>query len=140
MASSASWACGAKRYCKDMINCAEATYYLPVCGLKRLDRDGDGIPCEKICGKTAAVHKRRVLAQTGGASLKSMFATASVGLAAQPGPSPLLAQAKAFSCAVKKRYCRDFDSCAEAKFYLTQCGLKRLDGDGDGIPCNSLCR
>ncbi|MGD9806722.1 MAG: excalibur calcium-binding domain-containing protein [Hyphomicrobiaceae bacterium] len=28
----------------------------------------------------------------------------------------------------------------EAKFYLQTCGLKRLDGDGDGIPCNALCR
>ena len=26
-------------------------------------------------------------------------------------------------------------NCDEAKFYLTQCGLTRLDGDGDGVPC-----
>ncbi|MCC8988433.1 MAG: excalibur calcium-binding domain-containing protein [Candidatus Contendobacter sp.] len=31
-------------------------------------------------------------------------------------------------------------SCEEAKFYLTACGVKRLDGDGDGIPCAALCR
>ncbi len=30
--------------------------------------------------------------------------------------------------------------CEEAKFYLTQCGLTRLDRDGDGVPCESLCR
>jgi hypothetical protein len=29
-------------------------------------------------------------------------------------------------------------SCEEAKFYLTVCGVKRLDGDG--VPCASLCR
>jgi len=38
-----------------------------------------------------------------------------------------------------KRYCREMSSCEEAKFYLTQCGLSRLDGDGDGIPCEGLC-
>ena len=30
-------------------------------------------------------------------------------------------------------------SCEEAKFYLTKCGLSRLDGDNDGIPCEQLC-
>lgn len=39
-----------------------------------------------------------------------------------------------------KRYCKQMASCAEARFYLTQCGLTRLDGDGDGVPCESICR
>ncbi|MGD8854020.1 MAG: excalibur calcium-binding domain-containing protein [Gammaproteobacteria bacterium] len=30
-------------------------------------------------------------------------------------------------------------SCDEAKFHLHSCGLARLDGDSDGIPCESLC-
>ena len=38
-----------------------------------------------------------------------------------------------------KRYCKEMASCEEAKFYLTQCGLSRLDGDGDGVPCEKLC-
>lgn len=41
--------CGDKRTCKDMSSCAEARYYLENCGLLRLDRDGDGIPCESLC-------------------------------------------------------------------------------------------
>lgn len=40
----------------------------------------------------------------------------------------------------EKRFCREMRSCAEAEFYLRQCGLTRLDGDNDGIPCESLCR
>lgn len=44
-----------------------------------------------------------------------------------------------FTCS-GKRYCREMTSCAEARFYLEQCGLSRLDGDGDGIPCEKLCR
>ena len=44
-----------------------------------------------------------------------------------------------FSCGAK-RYCREMMSCAEARFHLQQCGLSRLDGDHDGVPCESLCR
>ncbi|AKU11319.1 nuclease family protein [Azoarcus sp. CIB] len=43
-----------------------------------------------------------------------------------------------FSCA-GKRYCREMNSCAEAQFYLNSCGLYRLDGDRDGLPCEKLC-
>jgi len=41
--------CGEKRYCSQMSSCEEAMFYFNVCGLKRLDRDRDGIPCEKLC-------------------------------------------------------------------------------------------
>ncbi len=27
----------------------------------------------------------------------------------------------------------------QARYYLTQCGVRSLNGDGDGIPCESLC-
>lgn len=39
------------KYCKDMSSCDEAYYQLKVCGFGNLDRDDDGVPCEKICGK-----------------------------------------------------------------------------------------
>ena len=39
-----------------------------------------------------------------------------------------------------KTYCREMSSCEEARFFLAQCGLTRLDGDGDGVPCERLCR
>jgi len=48
-ATQADVTCGSKRYCKQMASCAEAKFYLQQCGLSRLDRDGDGIPCESIC-------------------------------------------------------------------------------------------
>lgn len=43
--------CGAKTYCKEMSSCAEARHYMNDCGMDKLDRDGDGIPCENVCGK-----------------------------------------------------------------------------------------
>jgi hypothetical protein len=39
-----------------------------------------------------------------------------------------------------KRVCSEMTSCAEARYYLTQCGVSSLDGDGDGVPCEALCR
>jgi len=39
-----------------------------------------------------------------------------------------------------KRYCREMTSCEEAKFYLQKCGRSSLDGDSDGVPCESMCR
>ena len=47
--------------------------------------------------------------------------------------------AASFACG-QKTYCREMASCDEARFYLEQCGLSRLDGDGDGLPCEQLCR
>lgn len=42
--------CGDKRYCKEMKSCNEAKHYLNDCGVSRLDRDNDGVPCESLCG------------------------------------------------------------------------------------------
>lgn len=41
--------CGSKKTCKQMSSCKEAIFYLKKCGLSKLDRDKDGIPCESIC-------------------------------------------------------------------------------------------
>ena len=39
-----------------------------------------------------------------------------------------------------KRYCSEMTSCEEATFYLENCPGVEIDGDGDGIPCESqLC-
>jgi endonuclease YncB( thermonuclease family) len=43
-----------------------------------------------------------------------------------------------FSCG-SKRFCREMSSCAEAQFYLRQCGLDTIDGNDDGEPCEVLC-
>jgi hypothetical protein len=35
--------------CRALESCAEACGFLNQCGLTRLDRDTDGIPCETLC-------------------------------------------------------------------------------------------
>lgn len=60
----------------------------------------------------------------------------------QPAQTPRLvpsAKDAARSCGAKM-YCTQMSSCEEATFYFAQCGLSRLDGDSDGVPCESLCR
>lgn len=49
--------CGDKTRCAQMSSCDEARHYLQVCGLKYLDGDGDGTPCEYLCNPHAAKKK-----------------------------------------------------------------------------------
>ena len=74
-----------------------------------------------------------------------------LGLWSEPNPIPPWAwrrgqrtspesEAVANTQCGSKRYCREMTSCEEAKFYLNQCGRSSLDGNQDGVPCNSLCR
>lgn len=62
-------------------------------------------------------------------------------------PVPTLHQApKVVSTAIMsheckgKRTCKEMSTCEEAKFYLDNCGVTKIDGDGDGTPCEKLCR
>lgn len=41
--------CGNKKYCSEMSSCEEARHYLTKCGIRTLDSDGDGTPCERLC-------------------------------------------------------------------------------------------
>ena len=122
LSSAAASDCSLAPYCKDMQSCQEADHYFRQCGVERLDGDHDGIPCERLCGKSKAVYEMRrkgaqgMLPFSGGNGRSSQFKCGG------------------------KRYCREMASCREALFYLQKCGLTRLDGNHDGIPCNSLCR
>lgn len=49
-AAKKKYRCGSSKRCSNISSCEEARYLLEHCGLKRLDRDGDGIPCERLCG------------------------------------------------------------------------------------------
>lgn len=55
-----------------------------------------------------------------------------------PRAAPAAAALSGAACGSKK-HCSEMVSCEEARRYLTQCGIKTLDGNGDGMPCESLC-
>ncbi len=44
-----------------------------------------------------------------------------------------------FVCDCSKS-CTQITSCEEAYYQLSTCGCKTKDNDGDGVPCESLCR
>lgn len=56
-----------------------------------------------------------------------------------PAKPPALS-AKASKRCGEKRFCKEMTDCAEARYFLTECGVKQLDGNHDGTPCESLCR
>lgn len=57
---------------------------------------------------------------------------------AQPFPGQQIV-AQSWSCSPRKT-CGAIGSCAEARWYLQNCSWgHRLDGDSDGVPCESIC-
>jgi hypothetical protein len=46
-----SWSCDQRKTCGKIRSCEEAQWYLANCSWGgRLDGDGDGSPCENLCG------------------------------------------------------------------------------------------
>lgn len=46
-----SWSCSPRRLCTQIESCEEARWYLAHCSWGgKLDGDGDGSPCERLCG------------------------------------------------------------------------------------------
>jgi hypothetical protein len=69
---------------------------------------------------------------------------AAIGSAARPTIRPFASPvatkpSSGFRCGTKA-YCREMTSCDEALFHLRDCGLTSIDGDMDGVPCETLCR
>jgi endonuclease YncB( thermonuclease family) len=61
---------------------------------------------------------------------------------AHPKKSPAVKAASAAhvnAACGKKHLCSQMISCEEAKTYFLLCGVFTLDGNGDGVPCESLC-
>ena len=50
--------------------------------------------------------------------------------------SPPPASSSSFRCD-GRTYCSQMTSCAEAKYFLNNCPGTKMDGDHDGIPCES---
>jgi len=60
----------------------------------------------------------------------------------QPQPSTEFNDARSvgtFTCSIVKKRCAEMTTCDEARFYLQTCGVKSLDGNHDGAPCEKLC-
>ena len=63
------------------------------------------------------------------------FKTAPPEIPATPSAAALQLQATPRFACQGKQYCKQMSSCEEATFYLNNCPDVKIDGDGDGIPC-----
>jgi cold shock CspA family protein len=63
------------------------------------------------------------------APIKAPASTNSNSRQATPSPSP--------SRCDGRTYCSQMNSCAEAKYFIRNCPDTKMDGDGDGVPCES---
>ncbi|MDP1997430.1 MAG: thermonuclease family protein [Gallionella sp.] len=54
-----------------------------------------------------------------------------------PVSAPVAATTLDPSCSKKR--CSEMTSCEEARHHFAKCGVKTMDGDGDGVPCEKLC-
>ncbi|TPQ35538.1 DNA-binding protein [Cupriavidus pinatubonensis] len=61
---------------------------------------------------------------------------ASETLSLEANMAPISAASTAFSCD-GRTHCSQMTSCSEAKFFLNSCPDTQMDGDSDGIPCES---
>jgi hypothetical protein len=52
------------------------------------------------------------------------------------GSVPLSESAASFKCDGRTR-CSQMTSCAEAKYFIEHCPNTKMDGDNDGVPCES---
>ena len=88
---------------------------------KCVTKDGDAyfgdIPRNIVCAQTETVHLRFGAKMPATANMKE-------------------SSDSTFRCD-GRQYCSQMTSCAEARFFLQHCPNTKMDGDGDGIPCES---
>lgn len=98
----------------------------------------DGASCTRT-GQSTALHRATALQPTN----PSKPTQSTNKNEAQDKPSKLLPapamSSQGLDCgSMIKKTCGQMSSCEEAKFQLA-CGNTRLDGDKDGVPCESIC-
>jgi len=82
--------------------------------------------------------------QVGGVSEQYLAvapAEPAISVPAQNQPGYGIVQRQTAASCPSRRYCSQVGSCQEARWYLANCSWGgALDGDGDGVPCEAICR
>ena len=122
-----------------LTGCAnEQTYYskkfaTPSCGVYLPNTPYVACKNEVKSGDERTLAKNKFSLSTNHRSTKPIAPSSSENVRPKPRSS-----SSGFDCAGKST-CGQMTSCAEARFYLNSCGVRKLDRDGDGIPCESIC-
>jgi len=79
--------------------------------------------------------KEPTLEELNAAERKKRAAAAPTGAEGRkPVASPAATTSARFSCD-GRQYCSQMRSCDEARYFLANCPDPKLDGDGNGVPC-----
>lgn len=57
----------------------------------------------------------------------------------QPTQPPQAQTGGSYSCSGGCKKCYQMTTCEEARYYFNTCSCSALDGDKDGVPCETLC-
>jgi hypothetical protein len=77
-------------------------------------------------------------------SRPATYPTSTSSAPSEPSPATATVTSSEPAIAVScdgRKYCSQMTSCAEAKAFLRSCPGMKMDGDGDGVPCeDQWCR
>jgi len=106
--------------CSDYRSCSQAVRAWCAGWHPRADGDKDGIPCENVCRSVPQVRRER----------------ARIGHCRYVSNSYFISVKSGFGVAK----CVDYNSCAEAVKSWCAGQHPGADRDGDGIPCENVCK
>ena len=114
--------------------------------------DDEDPGCGRFPPSMRSLPPHRVLAKSGGKPPRTHRLYEAKAMCSPRNPHPLLKasgrckdssiadmETSGYECGTKS-FCGEMESCAEARFFLLQCGQSKLDGNGNGVPCEKLCR
>ncbi len=97
----------------------------------------DGASCTRT-GQSTALHRTTDLKPTKPSQSTNRNETKTQDKPNKLLPAPAMSSQGLDCGSMIKKTCGQMSSCEEAKFQLA-CGNTRLDGDKDGVPCESIC-
>jgi hypothetical protein len=109
-------------------------------------------PGQSTAKRASATRERRTSAARGLAGSLSLLAIVGLGLYAWSAYQARVRTADADDSAASveraapastyrcdgRTMCSEMRSCGEAEFFIRNCPGTKMDGDGDGVPCESL--
>jgi hypothetical protein len=124
--ASETFKCDGRIFCSQMTSCEEVLFFSKNCPNVKLNGNNNSFSCEKKWCKDriSSTDSKPEQPYSKGVTLPDSVV--------QKSDSNVFSSS--FKCDGRTR-CTQMTSCEEAKFFLKNCPNVKMDGDGDGIPC-----
>ena len=135
--ASDSFKCDGRTHCSQMTSCEEVLFFLKNCPNVKMNGNNNSFSCEKLwCKDRVSSTDRKQPEQS---YSKGVTPPDYVVQKIEKNPTPPIYSSSS-KCDGRTR-CTQMTSCEEATFFLRNCPNVKMDGDGDGIPCeDQWCR